>query len=175
MSQRPPAKAEDAADDNAGYPSDYVSGKGREKLYDQVLAAIQGVEERIVRRRDPGNPEAAKGLKLPLTPGDIAFLLEDIYRGKSAVTGVPTRPTLIRWRLPAADTMLRIDAGRGKGEQKSARLRLSELVCMTRDEALRHQNEILLGTKTPEDLYDDEVRGRVEARLAEARQWEAYR
>jgi len=162
-----------AADSVTGYPLDYVSGKGREKLYDQVLGAIQGAEERIVRRRHMGDPDAAKGLKIPLTHSDVAFLLEDIYRGKSAVTGIPTRPTLVRWRLPAEDTMLRI--GAGADEQKSARLRLSELVCMTKEEALQHQNEILLGTSTPEDLYDDEVRSRIEARLAEARRWEEYR
>ena len=126
-----------------------------------------------MRHRNPGNADAAKGLKLPLTHGDVAFLLEDIYKGKSAVTGIPTRPTLIRWKLPVEDTMLRI--GTGANEQKSARLKLSDLVCMTKEEALRHQTEILLGKKKPEDLYDKEVIDRVETRLAEASQWEGYR
>ena len=156
-----------------GYPSDYVTAKGQEKLYDQLLGAVQAVEERIVRHADPGNPNAAIGLKIPVSHGDVAFLIEDIYKRKSAITGIPTRLTLIRWRRPTESTLLRI--GADKHEQKSARVKISELVCMTREEGLRHQNEILLGEKTLEELYDKEVIDRVEARLVEAAQWEQYR
>ena len=156
-----------------GYPCDYVAGKARDKLYDQVLGGILSVEERIIRQRNPENPQVVIGLKLPLTQGDVAFLLEDINRGKSAVTGIPTRPMLIRWRRPTDDTILRITGG--GNEQKSARLKLSDLVCMTKEEALRHQNEILLGNKTLEELYTKEVIDRIESRLAETARWEAYR
>ncbi len=55
-----------------GYPLDYNPAKGRDKMYDQVHATVQSVEEKIVRARH-GSPDAAVGLKVPLTLGDIAF------------------------------------------------------------------------------------------------------
>ncbi len=110
---------------------------------------------------------------MPITLGDIAFMVEELYRGRSAITGVVSRLVLIRWRKPGKDVLVRI--GEGKDEQKSIRTRLCDLVCMTKEEAARHLDDILLGSKTLEELYDASVIDRVEARLKKAEEYEKYR
>ena len=71
------------------------------------------------------------------------------------------------------------DHDRGGGgplqAQKSTRLPLGELVCVTKEEAAVHMREVVLGDREPEDLYDAEVVERVEARLKEAARYEKYR
>ena len=161
------------ADQHKGYPYNYASAKGRDKLYDQILAAVHGTEEKIVRAKSPGDEGLARGMKLPLTPGDVAFLVEEMYNSRSAISGIPTRCTLSRWRAPEHDTLMII--GEGSDEQKSAKLKLSELVCMTRDEAVIHQRDVVLGGKKPEDLYDKDVIERVESRLKDIQRVEEHR
>ncbi len=156
-----------------GYPSDYVPGRIKEKTYDTMFALLQGCEEKLIRHQNPQSPDAAIGLKIPITFGDMAFLAEELYRGRSAITGIPTKLMLIRWNKPAESTLLRL--GEGKDEQKSIKVRLSDLVCMTKEEAMRHQKEILLGDKTHKDLYDASVIETVEARRKEAMTYESYR
>lgn len=156
-----------------GYPLDYAAGKGREKLYDQLLAGVQSTEQKIARAQNPDDPDVAVGLKVPITAGDVAFLAEDIFQGRSAITHIPTRLSLIRWSRPREATLLRL--GEGADEQKSAKLRLSDLVCMTKNEAVIHLKEVLLGSKSLEDLYDTETIERVERRLKEAETFEKYR
>ena len=101
--------------------------------------------------------------------GDVAFLVEEVYRGKSAVSGIPTRLVLIRWPKPKQSTLIKIE------EQKSSDLRLRDLVCMTKEEAARHQREVLLGDKALSDIYDADTIERVEAKLNEAEAFERYR
>ncbi|KAG7139545.1 tRNA threonylcarbamoyladenosine dehydratase 2 like protein [Verticillium longisporum] len=143
-------------------------------MYDSILAFIQSTEEKLARMTEgSSDPEVAKGLKTPITPGDIAFLAEELWRGRSAVTGIPTRNVLIRWRKPEGKTMVRI--GEDADEQKSSNVRLGDLVCMTKDEATRHEKMILRGDSKHEDLYDEAVIAKIEARLEEARSFEQHR
>lgn len=160
-------------DKQIGYPLDYVPGKARDKMYDGILAFVQSSEEKIVRREIKIAPDEGLGLKIPLNPGDIAFLVEDLYKGKSVVTGLPTKLVLIRWRKPAGSALVRI--GEGEDEQKSSTVRIHDLVCMTKEEAIRHQKEVLHGSKTHEDLYSRDTIELVEAKLKEAREYEKYR
>ncbi|CAK7228293.1 hypothetical protein SBRCBS47491_006858 [Sporothrix bragantina] len=215
----------------SGYPHDYTAVKGREKLYDQILAAVHGFEEKMVRHFEEkaaqvANGEtpteeaapaavndtskgkkskkdkqknraavdassAAVGLRVPLTAGDVAFLVEEVYRGRSAVSGLPTRTTLVRWRLPArkegADVVESLlDRIRPapqdlegdvplQAEQKTARIQLSDLVCMTREEASRHQDQILFKGQPLSSLYDEATLARIEAKRQEAAEYEKYR
>jgi len=142
-------------------------------MYDQILSMVLSSEEKLCRSRFGHANEDVIGLRIPISAGDISLLADDIYRGRSAVTQLPTRITLIRWLPPDRDCLNRI--GEGNDMQKWSALRLSDLVCMTKDEATRHQKEVLLGEKTLEDLYDKDVLDFVESRRAEARQYEAYR
>ncbi|CAP67572.1 uncharacterized protein PODANS_1_14670 [Podospora anserina S mat+] len=156
-----------------GYPMDYQPAKARDKMYEAILAYVQASEEKVVRMIEGGRTDVCVGLKVPITPGDIAFLIEEAFRGRSAVTGVPTKLMLIRWRKPATTTLVRI--GEGKDEQKSSNLRLRDLVCMTKEEAVRHQKEVLLGDKSLEDLYSQEVLELVERQQKEAEAYERHR
>ncbi|KAK0737496.1 hypothetical protein B0T21DRAFT_287742 [Apiosordaria backusii] len=156
-----------------GYPMDYQPAKARDKMYEAILAYVQASEEKVVRMIEGGHTDVCVGLKVPITPGDIAFVVEEAFRGRSAVTGVPTKLMLIRWRKPTTTTLIRI--GEGKDEQKSSNLRLRDLVCMTKEEAVRHQKEVLLGDKSLEDLYSPEVIELVERQQKEAEAYERHR
>jgi hypothetical protein len=142
-------------------------------MYEGILAYVQASEEKIVRMIEGGRTDVCIGLKVPITAGDIAFLVEEASRGRSAVSGIPTKLMLIRWKKPQETTLVRI--GEGKDEQKSSNLRLRDLVCMTKEEAVRHQKEVLHGDKSLEDLYSREVIELVESRQREAEAYEKYR
>ncbi|EFX02250.1 ubiquitin-activating protein [Grosmannia clavigera kw1407] len=173
----------------AQYPYEYSAVKGRDKLYDQILGAVHGAEERLIRAREARQnttttttPSLAVGLRIPLTLGDVAFLVEDVYRGRSAVSGLPTRTTLVRWQWPsdddgsAASLVHRVAAGNPNDpEQRSTRLSLADLVCMTREEAARHHDQILLAGRPLADLYDAPTLARIDARRREAAAYEEYR
>ncbi|KAK2067400.1 hypothetical protein P8C59_001147 [Phyllachora maydis] len=155
-----------------GYPTDYVCGKSRDKMYEGILAYVQGTEEKLMRALEKGAPseDVALGLKIPITTGDIAFLAEELYGGRSVVTGLPTRLVLTRWRKP--ETSILVTVGGGETVQRSSDLRLRDLVCMTRDEAKRHFKEVLTGPRTVEELYDARVVEKVEARVKRAQMYE---
>jgi hypothetical protein len=142
-------------------------------MYEAILAYVQASEEKVVRMMEGGRTDVCIGLKVPITPGDISFLVEEAFRGRSAVTGIPTKLMLVRWKKPQETILVRI--GEGSAEQKSSNLRLRDLVCMTKEEAVRHQKEVLQGDKSLEDLYDPEVIELVEARQKEAEEYERYR
>jgi tRNA A37 threonylcarbamoyladenosine dehydratase len=153
----------------AGYPCEYVPAKGREKMYDGILAQLQGSEEKLARATTPG--EDAQGLKLGVSVNDVGYLVEEVWRGKSAVSGVPTRLALVRWRAPGPGSTI----DRSVEGQKSSKVRLRDLICMTREEAAVHEKEVVRGGKTPEDLYDKDVVLEAEKRLQEEIGYEKYR
>lgn len=142
-------------------------------MYEGIIAAVQGGEEKILRHMTGGDVAITQGLKTPVTISDLAFLVEDIFKGRSAITGLPTRLTLARWRKPTGSTLIRI--GEGADEQKSSNLNLSDLVCMTKEEATRHDKEILRGQKTHEEVYDSATIDKVEKLLGEISLYEKYR
>ncbi|KAI8632747.1 ubiquitin-protein ligase molybdopterin-converting factor [Xylariaceae sp. FL1651] len=156
-----------------GYPHDYLPAKGREKMYEGLLASVQGGEEKVLRYMTGGDPSISVGLKTPITTGDIAFLAEEIYKGRSAITGLTTRLILTRWRKPTSSILIRI--GEGADEQKSSNLTLEDLVLMTKEEGTRHDKLILRGDKQPEDVYDAAIVEKVEAALKEIAMYEKYR
>ncbi|KAI1779240.1 ubiquitin-protein ligase molybdopterin-converting factor [Hypoxylon cercidicola] len=156
-----------------GYPHDYVPAKGRDKMYDGLLAAVQGGEERILRHMTSGDASITLGLRVPITSGDMAFLVEEIFKGRSAITGLTTRLTLVRWRKPAKSILVRI--GEGPNEQKSSNVKLHDLVCMTKEEGIRHDKDVLRGDKKPEDIYDSATVEKVEALLKDIAKYEKYR
>jgi len=144
-------------------------------MYDGILAFVQASEEKIVRHTTQTAANVGIGLKVPITQGDIAFLVEEIYKARSAITNIPTKLVLVRWRKPNESTLLRIGEEGSENEQKSSKLVLSDLVCMTKDEATRHQKEILHGDKGLGELYDAETIETVEKRLREIQAYEKYR
>lgn len=152
-----------------GYPTDYAPAKGRDKMYDSIINYVQSSEEKLSRLFDPD----MIGVRSPITVGDVAFLTEDLYHARSAITGIPTRLMLIRWRRPEAINVSVI--GEGKEVQKCSTIRLRDLVCMTKDEAARHEKQIFKAGVPLEELYDQETIDRVEKKLAQAAEYEKYR
>ena len=152
----------------SGYPHEYISNKSREKMYDGILGYVQSTEEKLARARGVD----AHGLRTRLTIDDVGYLVDEIFRGRSVVSGLPTRLVLVRWRRPDADVGLVDESIHG---QKLGVLRMEDLVVMTRDEATRHFKEVLTGEKTVEELYEKDVLDLVERRLAEEREYEKYR
>ena len=142
-------------------------------MNNDVQAYLQSSEEKVLRKSAGGSAEIGIGFKVPVTLGEITFLIEEIFRGKSAVTGVTTRLVLVRWKKPQGSTLVRI--GEGEDEQKSSNVKLRDLVCMTREEAARHVKEILQGDKTLPDLYSASIIEYVEARQKEAEQYDKWR
>lgn len=125
-------------------------------------------------RSEPGAPaDIALGLRIPLTHSEIAFLIEEMYRGRSAISGLPTSLFLIRWRKPQGSILKTL--GEGEDQQRWTALKMSDLVCMTKKEFKTHEEQVLKGGNSPEDLYDAETVKRVEAKIAEVAQYEMYR
>ena len=150
-----------------GYPHESGAGKRREKMYDNILANLQGLEERLVRH---GGVDCL-GLKIPVTKDDVGYLVEEVYRGKSVVSNLPTRLALVRWTVPEGGYTIEQN---GKG-QKCAKLYLNELVCMTKEEAAVHEKEILKGSRTLEEIYSMDVLQLVERRRGEEKYYHQYR
>ncbi|KAG5976043.1 hypothetical protein E4U58_006378 [Claviceps cyperi] len=152
-----------------GYPLDYAPAKGREKMYEGIMTYVAGSEDRLARSLGLDTV----GLKTPLTMGDVAFLSEELYHGRSIISGISTKIVLIRWRRPEGPSMYII--GEGKDVQKCSTIRLRDLVCMTKEEATRHEKKIFKAGKNLEELYDQETIERVETKLASAAKYEQFR
>jgi tRNA A37 threonylcarbamoyladenosine dehydratase len=154
----------------AGYPMQPVEAKGRDKMYEGILAQVQGYEERLGRASMGWTVDDIKGLKIPVTAADVGYIVEEVYKGRSAISGVPTRLALVRWRKPDGKTI-----NGSVPEQKNSTVRLRELVCMTKEEAKAHEREVVLGEKTVEEMYDQSVVDYVESRINEEIAFEKYR
>ena len=150
-----------------GYPHESGAVKGREKMYDNILTNLQGLEERLIRHEGADST----GLRIPVTKDDVGYLVEEVYRGKSVVSSLPTRLALVRWKVPEGGFKIEKN---GEG-QKTVKLSLTDLVCMTKDEAAVHEKEILKGSETLEELYSSDVLQLVERRRREERYYHQYR
>ncbi|KAK0944778.1 hypothetical protein LTR29_003791 [Friedmanniomyces endolithicus] len=148
------------------YPHEYLPSKGREKMYEGILMQLQGLEERVAKHHgfEPG------GVRIPVTTDDVGYLIEEVWRGRSAVSGLASRLALTRWRKPPGEWLDTRTPG-----QTADVLRLDELVCMTKDEMLRHEKEVLREGRAPEELYDQSVMELVERRWREERAFRAQR
>lgn len=149
------------------YPHEIGGGKNRDKMYEAILNNLQGQEERLARSTGVD----VNGLKIPVSKDDIGYLVEEVYRGKSAISGVPTRLTLVRWKAHERGYVPDED---WEG-QKHVRLDLNELVCMTKEEAAVHQREVLLGGRAHEGLYSTDVISLVKRRQEEEAYYSRYR
>ena len=191
--------------DLTGYPHDYIVAKNRDKLYDGILAALQGLEERLANKLSGGAPTAngaghdgvdpaavaprrSIGLKLPVTKADVGFLVDEVFRGKSVVSGMATRLALIRWRRPVPSAKGLTTGKSTDDSKKKSRmiddsipnqvcsiLPLTDLVCMTKEEASAHERVVLNEGRSPEDIYDGNVVRLVQRRSLEIEEWEKWR
>jgi tRNA A37 threonylcarbamoyladenosine dehydratase len=151
----------------SGYPHEYLPSKSRDKMYDGILGAFQGAEERLARALFA---QDTQGLKVPITQSDVGYLVEEVYNARSIISGLSTRLQLSRWNKPSANYVdTRVDG------QKSSTVRMNDLVLMTKEEATKHEKMVLKGEKTLEDLYDTETIERVTKRMQEEERYERFR
>ena len=151
----------------AGYPHESHGGKGRDKMYEDILGRLQGLGEKLVRSTGADTI----GVKIPVTKDDVGYLVEEVFRGKSVISGLPTRLALVPWNKPEGGW--RIDTT--YEGQKLLKLGLGDLVCMTKEEAVVHEREVLRGSKRAEDVYEGDIIGVVERRTMEERGYSGYR
>ena len=155
----------------ANYPFEYRAGeKGRDKMYEGMLSVLQGLEERLARSVEG---QDAVGLRIPINRGDVQYLVEEVFRGRSIISGLTNRLALIRWSKPEGG--FKIENDRGKEGQKLMPLKLADLVCMTKEEAQKHENEVLKTNKKPETIYEPEVIETMARRLKEEQVYDKYR
>jgi tRNA A37 threonylcarbamoyladenosine dehydratase len=151
----------------SGYPHEYLPSKSRDKMYDGILGAFQGAEERLARALFA---QDTQGLKVPITQSDVGYLVEEVYNARSIISGLSTRLQLSRWNKPSANYVdTRVEG------QKSSTVRMNDLVLMTKEEATKHEKMVLKGEKTLEDLYDTETIERVTKRMQEEERYERFR
>jgi tRNA A37 threonylcarbamoyladenosine dehydratase len=151
----------------SGYPNEYLPSKSRDKMYDGILGAFQGAEERLARALFT---QDTQGLKIPITQSDVGYLVEEVYNARSIISGLSTRLQLSRWTKPSANYVdTRVEG------QKSSTVRMNDLVLMTKEEATKHEKEVLKGDKTLEELYDTETIERVTKRMREEERYERFR
>lgn len=155
----------------SGYPTDYSVGrKGRDKMHESILTTLQGLHDRLAK------VEIGKdfcGLRIPVSKDDVAYLVEDIWKGKSGVSGLPNRLALVPWERPTGG--FRPDPEWEKEGQKLMPMALQDLVCMTKEEATRHEREVLLEGKPVQEVYNEDVLQRVKQRKQETEYYEKFR
>ena len=169
-----------------GYPTDYISGeRGRDRLYEAILLALHGCEERLLRAEVKAKPngvpaskdehDAAVGLRNPLGTSDIAYLVEEVFRSRSVVSGLTNRLALIRWHRPDRGFAATVNESQTPG-QKTSNLKMGDLVLMTKEEATRHEKDVLaVDGKRPELVYEEDVVKLVERRKREEEEYAKYR
>jgi tRNA A37 threonylcarbamoyladenosine dehydratase len=158
------------------YPGhgEYIASKGREKMYEGILAQLQGLEERVAKAiYKPADGSAVfdtQGLRIPVNSDDVGYLVDEVFRGRSVISGLAARLALTRWRKPEGEWVDTRTPG-----QKSTRLDLGELVCMTKDEMLQHEKLVLKGGLSPEEAYGADVVALVEQRREEEKGYREQR
>lgn len=151
----------------SGYPHEYLPSKSRDKMYDGILGYLQGAEERLGRALFV---DSTQGLKIPITQDDVGYLVEEVYNGRSIISGLSTRLLLVRWQKPTSNFINEDTPG-----QKNSTLKMNELVLMTKEEATKHEKLVLKGEKKLQEVYEAETIERVEQRLQEEERYERFR
>lgn len=127
-----------------------LAGKRRTKLYDSVLQSLAGQMARL--RWD--------NVTVPVDLRDVEYLVEEVFRGKSVISGQSTRLALTMWE-PAKDGAEVAD--------------FDNLVIVTKDEQKKHEQEVLLKGLSPKDVYPADVIELVEKRLSEEQYYAQFR
>ncbi|KAL1916916.1 uncharacterized protein VTP21DRAFT_5113 [Calcarisporiella thermophila] len=125
----------------ANFPVEPLSIKLRDALYQRLHRDLKVREEKMHKEQG-----------IPLDLRDVGYIFEEIWRGRSAVSGSMEKLALTRWNhnLP---------------------LSLQNCVCMTKREADIHDKL----TTPPEEYYPTEVLELVKRRFAEERAVGTYR
>lgn len=124
-----------------------MAGKLRTKVYESALHQLVGQFARLKM------PETRS---VPISVQDAEYIIEEVHRGKSVITGDYNRLVLSVW-----DPALPVTP--------------SNVVPMTKDQQSYHENEVLRPGKKPEDVYFKEVLDIAKARLEEDKWYKQFR
>ncbi|KAL6940844.1 tRNA threonylcarbamoyladenosine dehydratase [Hanseniaspora vineae] len=130
----------------AGYPMEPIIGKNRYKVHDSMHQSLAGQMTRI------GMPDQ----RVPISTQDVPYILEEVFRGKSPISGFSTRLTLSKW-------------------DPSQPLSLQNVVIMTREEQKTHEERVLNGKESLSDVYSKEVLDLIAKRFAEEKFYSEFR
>lgn len=131
----------------AGYPVEPIEGKNRYKVYDTLYNTLAGQQTRV-------------GIMNQKTPfvglSDMQYIYEEVWRGKSPISGLSTRLAISRWVM-------------------DKELGMDNVVLLTKDETKEHERRCLLGGESPLDVYGPEVIARVNKRFEEEKFYSRFR
>ncbi|KAG7194522.1 uncharacterized protein KQ657_004737 [Scheffersomyces spartinae] len=130
----------------SGYPIEPVEGKNRLKIYDSVYQSLSGQEARL------GNLDN----RVPIALREVPYIIDEVFRGKSPISGFSTRLTLSRWNPDKP-------------------LSFQNIVVMTKDEQKTHEERVLKGGERLEDVYSAEVIERVKGRFKDEEYFSQFR
>lgn len=130
----------------SGYPMEPIEGKNRIKLYDGIYHSLAGQMSRI------GMPDQ----RVPVALSDVGYLVEEVWRGKSPISGYSTRLTLSKW-------------------EPSKSVNLQNVVLMTKDEQREHETRVLLGGESISKVYSEETLGRINKKFEEEIYYSQFR
>lgn len=125
-----------------------LAGKRRTKVYDYALQSLAGQFARLHWQKQT----------VPVDLNDVGYLIEEVFRGKSAISGDSTRLCLTLWNKP-------------EGEVAT----IDNLVVLTKAEQKFHEERVLIGGEAPEAVYPAKTIEVVNKRLAEQRYYSQYR
>ncbi|KAJ2636261.1 hypothetical protein GGF40_003106 [Coemansia sp. RSA 1286] len=128
----------------ADFPTEPLAIKGRHALYARVMRELGTRESKV--------PESCGGPLLQMNTADCGYMIEEIWRGKSAVSGVTDKITLTRWH-------------------RDQPMSTANCICLTKTEADNHDKLEC----PPEQHYSPEIVAYVERRLAEERHLSSMR
>ncbi|KAJ1731881.1 hypothetical protein LPJ72_003713 [Coemansia sp. Benny D160-2] len=123
----------------ASFPTEPLATKGRHALYVRLMRDLGNREQR--------RSQAEGGAQLQMNTDDCGYVLEEIWHGKSALSGATDRLALTRW-------------------ERNRPMTTSNCVCLTKDEADKHDRL----TGCPKDHYPSETVAFIEKRFEQEKQ-----
>ncbi|CAI4562280.1 CIH_HP2_G0031870.mRNA.1.CDS.1 [Saccharomyces cerevisiae] len=127
-------------------PLEPVEGKNRIKVYDGIYQSLAGQMSRA------GIPSQ----RIPLALKDVSYLVEEVFKGKSPISGISTRLTLTKW-------------------DPSKPISLQNVVVLTKNEQKVHEDRVLKGKESLQDVYDAKVLKLVSQRFREEAYYSQFR
>lgn len=130
-----------------GYPVEPIEGKNRYKVYDSLFNSLAGQQTRV-------------GIMDQKTPfvglNDMQYILEEVWRGKSPISGLSSRLSISRWDM-------------------KRELGMDNVILLTKDETKEHERRCLKGGEDPIDVYGPEVMARINKRFEEEKYYSQFR
>lgn len=129
-----------------GYPMEPIEGKNRIKLYDGIYQSLAGQMSRI----------GMSDQRVPIALREVGYIVEEVFRGKSPISGFSTRLTLSKW-------------------DPNKPVSLQNVILLTKEEQKEHEVLVLNGNMKLEDVYSQDVLARVEKLFSEEKYYSQFR